>query len=319
MTPTLAPSLLDHPAPTESLDLDLAGMTCAACVRHIDKALRSVAGVRDADVNLVTQRARVVIDGGRVDVAELAAAVERAGYEVIGAGERVPVPQPAIAKPADAPLPAAVSPATQAAQRSSARERVELAERKGLRRDLVLATILTVPLVAMAMSHGAWPWTETVAGRWTQLVLATPVVFLSGARFLGLAWRAARRISADMNTLVAIGALAAWSYSAVALALPGLFTHAEHGVLPHLYFEASATIVTFVLFGKLLEARARRHLGDAVRGLHALVPALARRRKGDREEDVPVADLRANDEVLVRPGERIPSDGVVIEGASAID
>lgn len=310
MTPTASPAALREAPSTQSLELDLAGMTCAACVRRVDTALRGVPGVHSADVNFVTQRATVELEPGRAGVAELSAAVERAGYSVIGAS--APTARPS-RRAETAPIQ------REPIERAAVRERLEAEERAQLRRDFALSALLTAPLLALAMSHGAWPWAETEAGRWAQLALATPVVFGPGARFLRLAWKAARRASADMNTLVSLGALAAWSYSVFALALPSLFPHSEHGVLPHLYFEAAATIVSFVLLGKLLEARARRQLGDAVRGLHALVPATARRISAGEEEDVEVARLSVGDDVLVRPGERIPSDGTVSSGESAVD
>lgn len=282
-----------------TLELELAGLTCAACVARVDRALRAVPGVREANVNLVTQRATVRAEMGRAERAELAEAVERAGYSVLD--ERVP---------SSDRMPAAAG---------FDRERIERSERAELVHALTLASLLTVPLLALAMSHGAWSWTESEAGRWAQLALATPVVFGPGARFLRGAWKAALHRTADMNTLVALGALAAWGYSLVALAFPRLFPHSEHGLQPHLYFEAAATIVTFVLLGKLLEARARRQLGDAVRGLHALVPATALRRAGEREIEVSVAELDVDDEVFVQPGTRVPSDGVVLAGESAVD
>ncbi len=288
---------------TQTVELELAGMTCASCVARVQRALESVPGVAAADVNLVTQRATVRLDSASADRSQLAAAVERAGYSVL-----------------DAPAAPLQSTAAAAPQRPvSAREELESRERAELLRALALASALTAPVLALAMSHGAWAWAESEAGRWAQLALSTPVVFGPGARFLSAAWRAARHRAADMNTLVSVGALAAWGYSVVALTLPGLFPHSEHGVLPHLYFEAAATIVTFVLLGKLLEARARRQLGDAVRGLHQLTPAVARRRVQGQDLDVPVGELAPGDEVLVRPGERVPSDGVVLSGASAVD
>lgn len=298
-------ALADAPAsatPTQTVELELAGMTCASCVARVSRALKSVPGVEDADVNLVTQRATVTLAPGSADRAQLAAAVEREGYSVLGAPKDV-------SARSEAPV----------ARPPSAREQLESRERVELLRSLALSVALTVPVLALAMSHGAWPWAETEAGRWAQLALSTPVVFGPGARFLSAAWRAARHRAADMNTLVSVGALAAWGYSVVALTLPGLFPHAEHGVQPHLYFEAAATIVTFVLLGKLLEARARRQLGDAVRGLHELAPATARRRRDGEDRDVPVSELIPGDEVVVRPGERVPSDGVVVSGASAVD
>ncbi len=282
-------------APSATLELELQGMTCAACVRRIGKALEATPGVVAADVNLVTERARVQIDPELVTADGLIAAVERAGY---GAKQR------------DVPSQSKISPLIAGSPPANPSRAVS---------GEILLWLGTSLLVAMAMSHGAWPWTETDAGRWTQFGLATAIVFGPGARFLRLAWKAARNRAADMNTLVALGVLAAWGYSAVAMLAPQLFPHAEHGVRPHLYFEAAGTIVAFVRLGKLLEERARRKLGDAVRGLHALTPAIAHQLVADGEVDVEVAALRPGDRVRVRPGERVPSDGVVLEGESAVD
>jgi Cu+-exporting ATPase len=274
------------------MELTVTGMTCAACVRRIERALSAVDGVASATVNLVTNRATVLYDEARTTPASLARAIAQAGYGV------------------DAPASRA---------RADRIEQAEEAERRALRRDLVVSVALAVPLLVIAMSHGAIPGTEGTLGRWLQLLLATPVIFGPGRRFLSLAWKALRHRTADMNTLVSLGTLSAWGYSALAVVAPRLFPHGEHGVLPHLYFEAGAAIVSFVLLGKLLETRARRRLSDAVRGLVALVPRTARRVDEDREVDVPVEILVPGDLVLVRPGERIPTDGEVVDGASAID
>jgi Cu+-exporting ATPase len=282
-------------APGATVELDLQGMTCAACVRRIGKALESTPGVLAADVNLVTERATVQVDPTQARAESLIAAVERAGY---GAKLR-DVPSQSKISPLAAGQPAANAPRAISGE--------------------ILLWLGTSLLVALAMSHGAWPWAESDAGRWTQFGLATAIVFGPGARFLRLAWKAARNLAADMNTLVALGVLAAWGYSAVAMLAPQLFPHGEHGARPHLYFEAAATIVTFVRLGKRLEERARRHLGDAVRGLHALTPAKAHRLVADGEAEVDVASLRPGDRVRVRPGERVPSDGVVLDGQSALD
>ena len=272
---------------TTTVELGVTGMTCAACVGRVDRALRAVDGVREATVNLVTHKATVTTVGP-ADLAALAKAVEDAGYEPVLDG---------------------------AAALDEAEEREHLA----LRRDLVVAAALTVPLLVVAMSHGALAWTESTAGRWLQLALATPVVLGPGRRFFRLAWAAAKHRAADMNTLVAIGTGAAWLYSVVAVLAPGVFPHAAHGLVPHLYFEAAAAVVSFVLLGKTLETRARKRLADAVRGLVALQPELAHVVRGDVEEDVPTASLAKGDRLLVRPGERIPLDGEVVSGASAVD
>ena len=287
-------------ARTTSVELPIAGMTCANCVRRIEKTLRAVPGVSEASVNLVTQRATVSFAPDTTSPRALVDAITTAGYAV----------------PNFATAPAARA---EAATRAEAVEQSEQREQRGLRRDFFVAATLSVPLLVVAMSHGAIPGTEGTFGRWLQFFLATPVVFGPGRRFLRLAWKALRHGAADMNTLVSIGTLAAWIYSTIALTLPGLFPHAGHGVMPHLYYEAAAAILSFVLLGKLLETRARRRLSDAVRGLVALVPKTARRISDGREDDVPVESLVPGDHVLVRPGERIPSDGVIVRGMSAVD
>ncbi|MCY1071858.1 heavy metal translocating P-type ATPase [Nannocystis sp. RBIL2] len=287
-------------ASTTSVELPIAGMTCANCVRRIEKALRAVPGVSEATVNLVTQRATVRFAPDTTSPRALVEAITKAGYSVPN-------------------FDAAPAARSEAATRAEALEQSEQREQRGLRRDFILAAALSVPLLIVAMSHGAIPGTEGTFGRWLQFGLATPVVFGPGRRFLRLAWKALRHGAADMNTLVSIGTLAAWVYSTVTLTLPGLFPHAEHGVMPHLYYEAAAAIISFVLLGKLLETRARRRLSDAVRGLVALVPTTARRVNDGREDDVPVESLVPGDLVLVRPGERIPTDGVIVRGVSAVD
>ena len=274
-------------------EVPVQGMTCAACVRRIEKALTRTPGVREATVNLALNRATVKYDPGATDEAALVRAIRDAGYDVPGAAER----------------------------RAAAIEEAEFEEQKRIRRDFAIAATLTVPLLVVAMSHGAIPGLDGPVGRLLQFALATPVLFGPGRRFFRLAGAALRHRTADMNTLVAIGAGAAWLYSTVALFGPGLFPHAAHGAMPHLYFEASGAILTFVLLGKMLETRARRRLADAVRGLVALQPRTARRlRPGTEiEEDVALEDLAPGDVLVVRPGERIPTDGEVLRGASAVD
>ena len=267
-------------------DLPIEGMTCASCVSRVERALLGVPGVQDATVNLVTRKATVTWDDGRVAVPDLARAVGEAGYE--------------LRAPEDAPPTApSIDP---------------------LKRDLAVSAALTVPLLVLAMSHGAIPGTDGPWVPWAQLALATPVVLGPGMRFFRLAWVAARHRTADMNTLVALGAGAAWAYSAAAVLVPRWFAHAEHGVVPHVYFEASAAIITLVLLGKLLEGRAHARLSDAVRGLVALQPAVATRvLPGGAEATVAIEKLAPGWEILLRPGERAAADGEVVRGTSTAD
>jgi P-type Cu+ transporter len=303
-----------EPKPT-TVELGVLGMTCAACVRRVEKAIREVPGVREALVNLVTHRATVTFEPGRAaSVDAIAAAIEKAGYE--------PVRDAVSAEPVAGGAGGAIEASDPSAARAAAIEQAEDREQRSLRRGFVFAAALTVPLLVVAMSHGLMAWTETTLGRWLQFALATPVVFGPGRRFFRLAWSAAKHRAADMNTLIAIGTSAAWIYSTVALVAPGLFPHAAHGRVPHLYFEAAAAVLTFVLLGKTLETRAKKRLADAVRGLVALQPKTARRLRGEdatKEEEVAVGSLVSGDLVLVRPGERIPADGEVLRGTSAVD
>ncbi|MFY9341387.1 MAG: heavy metal translocating P-type ATPase, partial [Planctomycetota bacterium] len=280
-----------NPESSSTVDLQLRGLTCASCVARVETALRRVAGVAAAQVDLVRQRAHVRGAAGGLRTGDLVRAVTEAGYEVLGTS-------------------------ASAAERTAAAGTAEAAEAEaghGLRRDAVVAAALTVPLLVLAMAHGAIPGSHGPLGAWLQFALATAVVFGPGRRFLLLALRALRHRTADMNTLVGLGTLASWGQSTATL----LLAPAAHA--PELYFEAAATIVTFVLFGKLLEHRARHRLGDAVRHLHALVPAHAHRVTAAGEERVAVAALRIGDTVAVRPGERLPADGEIVAGTSAID
>ena len=288
-------TVLPVSAPEERMVLDLTGMSCAACVVRVERAIRTVAGVTDVAVNLATQQASVGFEVGAADRPTITKAIEGAGYGVL-----------------------AEQPRTEAAAGRSERER---SERRSLHRDLAVAAAATLPLLVLGMSHGAIPFAETEAGRAVQFALGSIVLFGPGRRFLRGGLAAVRHRSPDMNTLVSLGALAAWLWSTVATFAPSWFPHGEHET-PHVYFEAAGAIVAFVLFGKFLETRARWRLGDAVRALHAMVPAVAHR-VDDLEEgadvDVPVAALRPGDAVRVRPGERVPADGVVIDGESAVD
>lgn len=315
MAPGVGPEVVSGPDSAEAAELEqceliVGGMTCASCVRRIEKALVAVPGVKQATVNLATSKATIRHDA-TVTTKTLANAIVEAGYQVVEEDQKPPPPA--------GPSSGGSMQHAVARDRAAALHTAEERELTQLKRDLLVSSVLTVPLLVIAMSHGAIPGTEGVGGQWLQLALATPVVFGPGARFLRLAWRALRHGAADMNTLVSIGTLAAWMYSATAVVAPGLFPHAEHGIMPHLYFEAAAAIITFVLLGKLLETRARRRLSDAVKGLVALVPRTARRIRGHLEEDIGIEQLEVGDLILVKPGERIPTDGTVVKGSAAVD
>ncbi|MDP1829763.1 MAG: heavy metal translocating P-type ATPase [Archangium sp.] len=279
--------------------LQVQGMTCAACVRRIEGALNKVPGVQEASVNLITEKATVRFDRSLATMAQLEQAIVKAGYGVVSA-----------------PAPAVDEPPTPQLSQLEASERTE---HEQLKRDTVVAVLLAVPLLVLGMSHDTLiPGSDGPIGRAVQLLLATPLVFGPGRRFLRLAWLAAKHRAADMNTLVALGTLSAWTWSTVAVLMPQLFPHAEHGHRPHIFFEA-VSVIAFVMAGKMLEARARRRLSDAVRGLVSRLPAEATRLRDGVESKVKVSALLPDDVVLVRPGERLPADGEVVSGRSAVD
>ena len=259
--------------------LDIDGMTCASCVARVEKALLKVPGVASASVNLATQRATVQASA---DVAAdvLASAVERAGYHAAAVPE-AGVGAPATPKPLPAWWPVALSAA------------------------------LALPLLApMLLQLAGIEW---MLDGWLQLALATPVQFVLGARFYRAGWRAVRAGSGNMDLLVALGTSAAYGMSVWLL-----WRHRGHGV-PHLYFEASAVVITLVLLGKWLEARATRQTADAITALNALRPTTARVRRDGIESEIAVEQVRVGDLVVLRPGDRIPVDGTIVEGRSHVD
>ncbi|HLM57818.1 MAG TPA: heavy metal translocating P-type ATPase [Pyrinomonadaceae bacterium] len=283
------------PAAPARADLAVTGMTCAACARRIERRLSKTEGVADANVNFATSRATVHFDPARTGVRQLVEAVKSAGY-------------------------GAAAPEEGAASAEEARR----AERRDLTRRFLVSASFSLPLLALAMSHGSVAFLNVPWMNWAQLALAAPVVFYGGAPFYKGAWAALRHRAADMNTLVATGTGAAFLYSLVATVAPRLVTAtpaASHGghAAP-VYFEAAAVIIALILLGRLLEARARGRASEAVKKLLGLQARTARVVRADgRHEDVPIEDLSAGDEILVRPGEKIPADGVVTEGASAVD
>ncbi|HEX8500329.1 MAG TPA: heavy metal translocating P-type ATPase [Pyrinomonadaceae bacterium] len=292
-----------HPAEAGGglrVELPLTGMTCAACARRIERRLQKAEGVSAASVNFATERASVEYDPARTGLRRLVRVVEDVGYGV------------------------SELPASDSGDGVGGAEPARSAERRDLRRRFTLAALLSLPLLALSMSHGAVEAFEAARVNWLQLALAAPVVLYCGAPFFRNAWAALRHGAADMNTLIATGTGAAFGYSAVATAAPRLVAaagggHAHGGAAP-VYFEAAAVIVALILLGRLLEARARGRTGEAVRRLAGLQPRTARVVRDDgSHEDVPAEHLAPGDLVLVRPGERVPTDGVVTEGRPALD
>ena len=280
-------------------DLAITGMTCASCVANVESALRGVSGVKTADVNLATERASVQLDPTRADFPALVRAVERAGYG-------------ALALSGDQKERAAVEDQERAARR---------AQLISLRRRLVVAAVLGSLTMIVSMAHLVISGIEHEPWRaYLMFALATPVQLWAAAPFYVNAWGAARHRQTNMNTLIVVGTTAAYGISVVATFLPQLFFNA--GLEPHqyLYYETASVIIALVLVGRYLEARARAHTSDAIRSLLALGAKSARvRRPGGLEEDVPIDQLQVGDVIIVRPGETIATDGLVIAGDSAVD
>ena len=332
------------PLPALDLDLQVGGMTCASCVARVEKALLKVPGVTAASVNLATERAHVEAGPG-VDAAQLSAAIEKAGYEVARTQHTLQIEDMTCAscvarvEKALLKLPgvsaATVNLATERATvqalstlpLAALRAAVEKAgygvgevpdEAAPPQRPprpewlpVAVAAVLSLPLVLpMLLQPFGIHW---MLNGWVQLALATPVQFVLGWRFYRAGWMAVRAGAGNMDLLVAIGTSAAFG-----LSLYLLWQGGGEG-MPHLYFEASAVVITLVLLGKWLEGRAKRQTTDAIRALNALRPAVARVQRDGVEVELPVAQVRVGDLVVVRPGERVAVDGEVVSGRSHVD
>ncbi|MGO4304704.1 heavy metal translocating P-type ATPase [Cupriavidus sp. RAF12] len=271
-----------YDVPRDTIDLTIADMTCASCVGRVERALRAVPGVLDAQVNLATERASVTVLRGTIEAATLAAAVSGAGYAAapVTAAPGTEVPAPAHADFWSGPWPVAIS------------------------------ALLSLPLIAPMVL--GWFGIHAMLPGWVQWLLATPVQFVFGWRFYKAGWKAVRAGAGNMDLLVALGTSAAYGLS--------LWQMADAGeAMPHLYFESAAVVITLVRLGKWLETRAKRQTAEAIRALAALRPDTAQVRRNGVETTVPLASVRVGDEIVVRPGERIPVDAEVIDGRSHAD
>ncbi len=259
-------------AAAKAVTLDIAGMHCASCVSRVEQALQRVEGVNEATVNLATQQARVRFAASPPPLDQLRQAVHRAGYEVVSA------------------------------EAATAGKAGWLGD---LRARVFVAAVLSAPVVVLSMLEVHFPFRD-----WLFLSVSIPVQFWCGWPFLAGAWRMLRHGSSDMNTLIALGTLSAWGYSAFMT----LFVHGGD-----VYYEAQMGIVTLVLVGRLLEDRAKGRASEAIRRLVGLRPRTARIFYGGQEVEVPIERVDVGDIVAIRPGEKLPVDGVLTEGGSAVD
>ncbi len=354
-----------HAGEPETATLDVTGMTCAACVRRVERVLEKVPGVARATVNLATEQARIEFEGSGVDRAELVEAVRSGGYDVriaeatlavggmtcaacVGRVERALrridgvleanvnlVTERAYVRflPATTGMPALkrairdagyeVLETTGAESREQEESEARERDRKREWRRLLTAAGATVPILLLSMLPmmipGGHGWMQAVLPEQVLNVvlfaLASIVQFGPGLRFYRTGWAAVRHASPDMNTLVLLGTSAAYGYSVVATFLPFVLPEGT----AHVYYEASATIITLILLGKYLEARARGRTSEAIQKLMRLQATTARVLRDGGEEEVPVDEVVAGDRIRVRPGERFPVDGFVLDGSSFVD
>ncbi|MCW5318335.1 heavy metal translocating P-type ATPase [Nostoc sp. KVJ3] len=283
----------------DTLSLKLRGMSCASCANNIEEAISSVPGVSNCNVNFGVEQATIQYDRKRTNLETIQAAIDAAGYSSYPLQE-----QEMITGEDDA--------------EKNARE----AELRTLTRKIVVGSILSTLILLgsiSAMTGLNLPGIRALwlDNPWVQLVLASAVLFWCGADFFKNAWKAFKRHTATMDTLVAMGTGAAYFYSLFATVFPGFFTSA--GLMPDVYYEAAAVITTLILLGRLFENRAKGQTSEAIRKLIGLQPRDAKVIRDGKEVNVPIQEVQIGDVILVRPGEKIPVDGEVIEGASNVD
>ncbi len=270
-----------------TVNLELGGIHCPSCIIAIEKVLSRTAGVLKVNTSFDAKRALVTYDPSVVNPNILVSQIRKLGYT---ANEIVE----------ESGMDASNTTAEQ--------------EAEDLKVRFIIAAALTLPIVILGMISHAMPPSPLA---YVQFVLTGIVLFWAGKRIMRSAWGAVSNRASDMNVLIAIGTLSAFLYSTVATFAPGLFT--RHGVEPHVYYETASVIITLILLGKLLEARARSHTSDAIRKLLSLQARTARVIRNGYEEDVPIEEVCVGDLVIVRPGEKIPVDGIIREGFSTVD
>ncbi|MEH1806532.1 heavy metal translocating P-type ATPase [Nostoc sp.] len=281
----------------DTLTLKLRGMSCAACANNIEKAIRSVSGVIDCNVNFGAEQATIKYDRSLANLQKIQSAIASAGYSSDSLQEEL----------------------------LSEEDDAEKASRQALQRQLSLKVVVG-GVISIFLLLGSLPMMtglnlplipNFLQNSWVQLVLTTPVVFWCGGSFYRNGWKSLKRHTATMDTLIALGTSAAYLYSLFVTFFPKFFI--AQGLIPHIYYEVAAIVITLILLGRLLENRARGQTSEAIRKLIGLQARDARVIRDGREIDVPIAEVRINDVILVRPGEKIPVDGEVIAGASTVD
>ena len=291
---------ISHP---QTLSLPVEGMTCASCVLRVEKALKKVDGVLEANVNLATEKVSVSFDEEKTDLHTLSNAVTEAGYTLLLPKEKIATPGIMTISEVDGDF-----------HQHKAYEQ--------LRKEFVFSVVFAVPIMIvsmMSMTQWFMRWSPLSTEEVNRLLLvaATPVMFISGRRFFAASWQVGKHFSADMNTLVAVGTGVAYLYSAAAVLFPQWLGLTEG--MQTVYFDTATTIITLILMGRLLEARAKWRASGAIKKLMGLQPKTACVIRNGVESETAIAALIAGDILRVRPGERIPVDGVISSGFTTID
>lgn len=282
----------------ETTTIKLQGMSCASCARNVEDAIRAVPGVSESNVNFGAEQATIIYDAKRTNIEQIQHAIVDAGYS---------------------------SYSLQDSEFTTGEDEAEktrrLREFRHLRRKVIVAGIISTILIigSLPMMTGLRiPFIPLwMHNAWFQLVLSIPVLFWCGTEFYINAWKSVKRHTATMDTLVALGTGAAYLYSFVATLFPGFFL--AQGLMPDVYYEAANVIITLILLGRLLEMRARGQTSEAIRALIGLQARDARIIRNGREMEVPIQEVQIGDVVIVRPGEKVPVDGEVVEGSSQVD
>jgi Cu+-exporting ATPase len=283
----------------ETLSLPVEGMTCASCVLRVEKTLKKIDGIQDVNVNLATEKVTFKIDNSKADLNAVSHAVEDAGYKLL-----LPV---------------------QSGNGAAAESSIENEHSKyyqELKNNFIFSLVLTVPVMIINMiSMTDWfmKWSPFSMDSVNKILFlaATLIIFIPGRRFFTSAWKLMKHFTADMNTLVAVGTGTAYVYSTIAVLFPQLLS--IQNPWEHIYFDTSATIITLILLGRLLEAGAKSKTTSAIKKLIGLQPKTARIIRNDKEVDIKIEEVIESDIIIVRPGERIPADGIIIKGSTSID
>ena len=301
MQPVSKEHKMNNPA-IKSLTLPVEGMTCASCVARVEKALKKVEGIGEVNVNLATEKVTFSYDPSLADVSKFSKVVEDAGYKLI---------PPAVEKESD-----------ESFEIESASDLQHKESYLKLRKEFIFSAVLSIPIMVVSMLmmtdwfRNVMPLTMDEVNK-ILFLGSTLVIFISGKRFFTSSWKIAKHFSADMNTLVAVGTGTAYVYSTIAVLFPEFLnlTNADE----HIYFDTAVIIITLILMGKLLEARAKSKTSSAIKKLLGLQPKTARVVRKNQQIDIPIKDVISGDIILVRPGEKIPVDALIIEGYSSID